>query len=124
MNDKQRRIYDLKDEYLNRLAEGHDKEEFTAFDNEVLNALDKLFNAYRDVTVPPECASLGFVLRSEAPGLISCKTVPCTPGCKMPYEMTLVPCALIQTMCGKSPMQVVQDDKVEDDEQETNDDLS
>jgi hypothetical protein len=109
MNDRQRRIYDLKDEYCDRLAEGHNKKEFTSFDLDVISALDKLFDAHRDVAVPPECASLGFVLKSESkPEYSGCLTVPCLGG-KMPYqEEPRIACSNIYgVVCGLSPMRAV-----------------
>ncbi len=126
MNDRQTKIMALKDEYYLRLVEGKDADSLTSFDKEVLNALDKLFDAHRDVAVPPECASLGFVLKSAA-NFIGCKTVPCSPGCKMPFEKKSVPCALIQTMCDMSPWEMVHGGKsnlITPDNLEKNDDPS
>lgn len=123
MNDRQRRIYDLKSEYCDRLAEGHDKEQLTPFDLDVISALDKLFDAHRDVVVPPECASLGFVLKSEStPGCQGCKTVPCYSG-KMPYQDDpAVLCSIIYEQCVNSPMQMVK--LLAGDKRETNDETN
>lgn len=108
MNNRQAKIIALKDEYCIHLVEGKNADELTSFDKEVLAALDALFVSHRDIEVPPECASLGFVLRSKAK-FIGCRTVPCSPGGKMPFEKFTSPCALIQSMCDRSPMQMVQE---------------
>ncbi len=131
MNDRQRRIYDLKSEYCDRLAEGHDKEQLTPFDEEVISVLDKLFDAHRDVVVPPECASLGFVLKSKSKPedyRDPCCTVPCFSG-KMPYEKNVMLCTYCisppSCVCEVSPMQRVKDlgmAHLASDRRETNDD--
>lgn len=122
MNDRQTKIMALKDEYCIRLVEGKDADSLTTFDKEVLGALDKLFDAHRDVVVPLECASLGFVLKSEIEfGRRGCKTVPCCGG-KMPYQNEpAVLCSLIYEQCVNSPMQMV---KLLREDQETSDETS
>ncbi len=111
-------------EYCDRLAEGKDTQEFTPFDEEVISVLGKLFDAHRDVVVPPECASLGFVLRSETDRskTCGCLTVPCAGG-KMPHQkMPDILCYEIGCRCGWSPYEKVMIAQSANDKRETNDD--
>lgn len=107
MNDRQRKIESLKIFYKRALAEN--RKNNTSFDKEVLNALDRLFDAHRDVAVPPECMMLGFILKSKCDGSRSCGclTIPCAGG-KMPYQkMPDVLCSEINSSCGRSPYERV-----------------
>lgn len=116
MNDRQNRIVKLKKYFVYECAEDGGAEQLTSFDKEVLAVLDKLFDDHRDVTVTPECASLGFVLKSDVEGtershVDPCCTVPCWGG-KMPYQKDETNCALGISMggvCNESPMQRVKD---------------
>ncbi len=126
MNDKQNIITKLKTFFVFHCAESLETHsvEFTSFDKEVLYALDKLFDAHRDVVVPPECASLGFVLQSgiDRSKINNCKTVPCYCG-KMPYQDDpAVLCPITYEQCVNSPMQMAKD--LADDKRETSDDIS
>lgn len=128
MNDRQKIIQYLITTFKVGYAEGKGTQEFTSFDEEVINALDKLSNAHRDVAVPPECASLGFVLKSEISeisGSVSCRMVPCWKG-KMPYQKDAVSCLKSfvddtesNGICRKSPMQMVK--LLAGEKRETND---
>lgn len=131
MNDRQKIIAKLKKYFVYECAESpmSHSGEFTQFDEEILAALDKLFDAHRDVVVPPECASLGFVLKSESKPedyRDPCCTVPCFGG-KMPYQKDWVACSVLfvqdgvcSNECHESPMQRVKD--LAGDKRETNDD--
>ncbi len=129
MNDRQKKINALRRHFIFRIAESRGEDDFTSFDKEVLNALDKLRDAYRNVAVSPECASLGFVLKSgkdassgsfqEVPG---CKTIPCFGG-KTPYqEEPETICDALPGVCKCSPVQMVKDMLADKQERETNDD--
>jgi len=52
-----------------------------------------------------ELKKLGFKEGEEACGIAGCCTIPCFQG-KMPYQSTPdVPCAIIASMCDKSPFE-------------------
>ncbi len=112
MNDRQKIIRALRVYYCETLVE--DPIDGSSFDNEVLNALDKLFDAHRDVVVPQECVAIGFVLKSATKPddfIDPCSTVPCFGG-KMPYQTDKTLCAVcISTggLCDQSPVQAVKD---------------
>ena len=108
MNDRQSKLLKLHNYFIHDCAEN--TTHFTSFDYEVISALDKLFDAHRDVAVPPECASLGFVLRSKTnrSKTFGCLTVPCAGG-KMPYQkMPDTPCNQIGCRCIRSPVERAQ----------------
>lgn len=125
MNDRQKKINALRRHFIFRIAESQGEDDFTSFDKEVLGTLDKLFDAHRDVTVTPECASLGFVLKSESkPGYSGCLTVPCFSG-KMPYqEEPDTICESLPGVCTCSPMRMVEYMVADKQERETNDETN
>lgn len=112
MNSEQRRVEEVLQYFLKNHCD--DPQNGTKFDCAVIDSIRELQARFADdpaegYIITDEMKQLGFILKNGNEGklICGCSTIPCFGG-KMPYQNEPeVPCAIGQTMCDESPIQIL-----------------